>query len=71
MTIKKGDTVKIITGASKGKSGKVLSIHREDEKIVVEGVNIRKVHKKKSASKAGEIIEVPGAIHISNVKKAE
>ncbi len=71
MTIKKGDTVKVITGADKGKSGKVLAIHCEESRIVVEGINIRKIHKKKSGSKPGEIIEVPGAVHISNVKKAE
>lgn len=68
MNIKKGDNVTVITGASKGKTGKVLSIFRDENKVVVEGVNIRKVHKKKSAGKPGEIVEVPGAIHASNVK---
>jgi large subunit ribosomal protein L24 len=66
--IKKGDNVKVITGSSKGKSGKVLEVLRDEGRVIVEGVNIKKVHKKKTSSKPGQIVEIPMAINISNVK---
>ncbi len=67
MKIKKGDNVKVITGGSKGKTGKVMFVLRDENKVVVEGVNIRKVHKKKTAGKPGQIVEIPGKIDASNV----
>ncbi len=68
MKIKKGDNVKVITGSSKGKTGKVMFVLREENRVVVEGVNIRKIHKKKTGSKPGQIIEMAGPINASNVK---
>lgn len=67
MKIKKGDNVKVITGSSKGKTGKVTHVLRAENRVVVEGVNIRKIHKKKSAGKPGQIVEVAGPINASNV----
>jgi len=46
MNIKKGDTVKILSGNDKGKTGEVIQIIPKKEKIVVKGVNIRKIEKK-------------------------
>lgn len=64
--IKKGDTVKVITGKDKGKEGKVIFI--KDKKVLVEGVNTITKHSKASASNPkGGIIHQEAAIDISNV----
>ncbi len=64
--IKKGDTVKVITGKDKGKEGKVLSV--KDGKVLVEGVNTVTKHTKPSqANPQGGIINKEAAIDISNV----
>ena len=68
MRIKKGDTVKVLSGNDKGKTGEVLEIIPKTEKIVVKGVNVRKKHVK--ARKQGEesgIIPVECPIHMSKV----
>lgn len=65
--IKKNDTVKIIAGKDKGKSGKVLKVLVKEEKVVVEGANVYKKHQKKTATKEAGIIEKNMPIHISNV----
>jgi large subunit ribosomal protein L24 len=69
MKIKKGDTVLIISGKDRLKKGKVLRVLPKEEKILVEGVNIRKKHMKpKRSEEKGEKIEMPGFIDVSNVK---
>ncbi|MCC7469851.1 MAG: 50S ribosomal protein L24 [Bacteroidetes bacterium] len=65
--VKKGDKVKILTGGDKGKTGNVLRVFRDENKVIVEGINISKIHKKKTSSKPGQIIEMAMPIHISNV----
>jgi large subunit ribosomal protein L24 len=66
--IKKGDTVKVITGVSKGKQGRVLRIDAEKGRAVVEGANLMKKHTKPNAENPqGGIIEQEAAIHISNL----
>lgn len=68
MKIKTGDTVQIITGAHKGTKGKVLRVLVKEDRVVVEGANMVKRHKK--ATRRGQeqgIIEKPAPIHISNV----
>jgi large subunit ribosomal protein L24 len=66
--IRKGDTVKVMAGKEKGKSGRVLSVLPAKSKIVVEKVNIIKKHQKPSKKYAqGGIIEKEGPVHISNV----
>jgi large subunit ribosomal protein L24 len=68
LKIKKGDTVKVITGNDKGISGVVLKVLRADNKLIVEGVKKVKKHTKPSAaSPQGGIVEQEAAIHISNV----
>lgn len=67
--IKQGDTVKVIAGDSKGKTGKVLSIETSKEKALVEGVNIVSKHTKPSAkSPEGGIVKQEAPIHISNLQ---
>lgn len=68
LKIKKGDTVKVIAGDDKGKSGVVKSVDKKSMRVVVEGVNMIKRHTKPSAAKPeGGIIEREAALHISNV----
>lgn len=66
--IKKGDTVKVITGKDAGKEGKVLLVDRKKDKVMVEGVNMVTKHSKPSAANQnGGIIHKEAPIHISNV----
>ena len=66
--IKKGDTVVVIAGNSKGQEGKVLEVVRESERAIVEGVNMVSKHTKPNAkSPQGGIIKQEATIHISNL----
>ena len=68
MKIKKGETVKVITGKDAGSEGKVLSIDDKNGKIVVEGINMVTKHAKPSqANPDGGIIQKEAPIDISNV----
>ncbi len=67
MRLKKGDTVKVISGKEKGKSGKVLKTIREENLVVVEKLNFVKRHQKPDAKGKGGIVEKEGPIHQSNV----
>jgi len=67
LKIKKGDTVVVLTGRDKGKSGSVLRALPTENKVVVQGVNIAKRHTRQSATAAGGIIEKEMPIHVSNV----
>jgi len=67
--IKKGDQVLIISGKDRGRKGKVLKSLPKEERIVIEGINLRKRHlRPKRAGEKGQIIEIPAPIHVSNVK---
>lgn len=69
MKIKKGDTVLIISGKYRGKTGKVLKAFPKEMKILVEGVNIVKKHQKpKKEGEKGQIIEIPKPIPVSKAK---
>jgi large subunit ribosomal protein L24 len=66
--IKKGDTVIVVAGNSKGQQGKVLSVIRESKRAIVEGVNMVSKHAKPNAENPqGGIIKQEAAIHISNL----
>ncbi len=66
--IKVGDNVRVITGSNKGKEGKVLKVLRNENKVVVDGVNVVKKHVKPNrTNETGGILEVEAPIHISNV----
>jgi len=74
--IKKGDTVKVIAGKDKGAEGKVIQVLRDDERVIVEGVNRVKKHTKVTnqggrSGTTGGIITAEAAIHISNVMLVE
>ena len=68
MKIKKGDKVIVISGADKGKTGVVQKAHPSLNKVVVEGVNLRKKHKKPTQQNPeGSIVDIYAPIHVSNV----
>ena len=71
--IKKGDTVQVLTGKDKGSTGKVIAVYRENDRVLVEGVN--RVTKHLRAGQPGQasggiqVVEAP--IHVSNVMLVE
>jgi large subunit ribosomal protein L24 len=66
--IKKGDTVMVITGNSKGQQGKVLKVDTAKNKAIVEGINMVSKHTKPNAkSPQGGIIKKEALVHISNL----
>ena len=67
MRIKKDDTVMVIAGKDKGKTGKVLKAMPKENKVIVEGINIAKKHVKPQGNQPGSIVEVEAPIHASNV----
>jgi len=70
MKIKKGDNVIVIAGSNKGKKGKIVRSLPSLNRVVVEGVNMRKrAHKSKQKGDPSQILEVAMPVHASNVKK--
>ena len=70
--IKKGDTVYILSGNERGKSGKVIDVLTGNERVVVEGLNMLKKHIRKNQDQPqGEIAEREGTIHWSNVMRED
>jgi large subunit ribosomal protein L24 len=68
MHVKKGDSVKVISGKDKGKEGKILEAYPSSNRVLVEGVNMVKKHAKPSqANPQGGILNQEAAIHASNV----
>ena len=67
--VKKGTEVVVITGEHKGKKGKILEVLRDSQRVIIEGVNLRKKFLKKSQENPnGGIIEKEMPIHYSNIK---
>lgn len=64
--VKKGDTVKILTGKDRGKRGTIVKTLPREERVVVDGLNLIKKHVKKEG-----IIDMPRPIHVSNVVRVE
>ena len=68
MKIKKGDTVQVATGNDAGKTGRVIKVDLDKDRVVVEGVNIVKKHARPTQDNPqGGIIEKESSIHISNI----
>ncbi len=69
MKIRKGDTVKILSGKSRGKKGKVLKVDPHKERVIVEGANLIKRHSRPSQrNPKGGIVEKEGPLHVSKVQ---
>jgi large subunit ribosomal protein L24 len=72
MKLKKGDNVIVIAGKSRGKTGTILRVMPSEDKVVIDGVNIVKRHRKpRSASQSGTIVDLAMPIHVSNVMLAD
>jgi large subunit ribosomal protein L24 len=76
VNIKKGDTVKVIAGKDKGVEGKVIQVLRDEDRVIVEGVNLVKRHTKVlqqggRAGNTGGIITAEAPVHLSNVMLVE
>jgi len=68
MKLKKGDTIKVISGNDRGKVGKILKVFPETNRIIIEGVNLIKRHTRPTQkNRKGGIIEKEGPIDSSNV----
>ncbi len=68
MKIKKGDNVQIIAGKDRGRHGKVLEVRAASDRVVVEGLNIRKKHSRpRRGGEKGQIIEFPASLPASRV----
>ena len=71
MKIKKGDNVIVMVGKDKGKKGKVVRAFPRENKVLVEGINMLKRHKRpRKTNEKGQIMSVAMPIHVSNVKIA-
>ena len=68
MIIKKGMTIKVVSGAHKGSEGKVLFVSPKKQRVIVEGVNfIKKSTRPSQENPNGGIVEKEASIHVSNV----
>ncbi|MGO1121190.1 50S ribosomal protein L24 [Rhodovibrionaceae bacterium A322] len=67
MKIRKGDTVAVLTGKDKGKTGEVLRVLTKESRVIVQGVNMVKRHSRPTQIDAGGIKEMEASLHISNV----
>lgn len=70
--LKAGKTVRVISGAHKGKEGKILQVLPRKNRAIVEGVNLVKKHQRKTQDNPqGAIVEREGSIHVSNLMPLE
>jgi len=69
--IKKGDTVVVLTGRDKGRSGEVIQVMPKEERALVRSVNVVKRHQRQTAQQEGGIINKEAPIHLSNLALAD
>jgi len=70
--VKKGDEVVVISGADKGKRGRIIAVNVKKSRVIVEGARMIKRHMRKSQQHPqGAIVEREGSVHVSNVMKVE
>ena len=69
--IKKGDTVVVLTGRDKGKTGEIISVSPQDNKALVRGVNVVRRHQRQTAQSEGGIISKELPVHMSNLALAD
>ena len=69
--IKKGDTVVVIAGRDKGRSGEVIEVRRDDDRALVRGINMVKRHQRQTAQQEGGIISKELPVHLSNIALAD
>ena len=71
MHVKKGQTVEVIRGAHKGKSGVIAKALPKTNQVILEGVNLKKKHVKPTRNSKGSTIEIAHPMSVSNVRLAE
>ena len=69
--LKKGDTVVVITGRDKGRTGEIIEMRRGESRALVRGINMVKRHQRQSATAEGGIISKEAPIHLSNIALAD
>jgi large subunit ribosomal protein L24 len=69
MKIKKGDTVKVLSGKDRGKTGKILAVRPGQDKVVVESVNVHtRFERSRKAGQPGNRVAMPSPLHVSKVQ---
>ena len=66
--LKKGQTVQLIVGVDKGKSGEIIKLFPREYKALVKGINVKKKHQKPTKEQKGGIINIEKPVHLSNLK---
>tara|TARA_B100000963_G_scaffold324523_1_gene310125 strand:- start:7380 stop:7754 length:375 start_codon:yes stop_codon:yes gene_type:complete len=66
--LKKGQTVKLIVGVDKGKTGEIIKLFPNDYSALVKGINIKKKHQKPTKEQKGGIVNIEKPVHLSNLK---
>ena len=69
--IRKGDKVVVLSGRDKGRTGEVVEVHPQVERVLVRGINMVKRHQKQTAQQEGGIISKEAPIHLSNIAYAD
>ena len=69
--IRKGDTVVVLTGRDKGRTGEVVEVRPSQNRALVRGVNMVKRHQRQTPQQEGGIISKEGAVHLSNLALAD
>jgi len=69
--IRKGDKVVLLTGRDRGRTGEVIEVHPDDNRVMVRGINMVKRHQKQTAQQEGGIISKESPVHLSNVAIAD
>jgi len=69
MKLRKGDNVIVITGKDKGKKGKIVRVLVDDNKVIVEGINMMKKHQRpRKSGEKGSVLNISMPLHASNVQ---
>jgi large subunit ribosomal protein L24 len=69
--LKKGDTVVVITGRDKGRTGEIIEMRRTEGRALVRGINMVKRHQRQTATAEGGIISKEAPVHLSNIALAD
>jgi large subunit ribosomal protein L24 len=69
--IRKGDKVVLLTGRDKGRTGEIIEVRPDDNRVLVRGINMVKRHQKQTAQQEGGIISKESPVHVSNVAIAD
>src|SRR5689334_25056734 len=69
--IRKGDTVVVISGRDKGRSGEVIEVKRTEDRALVRGIHMVKRHQRQTAQQEGGIVSKEGSVHLSNLAVAD